>query len=77
METNKHWKGDTLNSSGSKVIQFRNDNRLFAIKSGDTEILLNKIEANCLLSSLKRILNTKRSYYNDEYIREERWHETV
>ena len=61
METNKHWKGDTLNSSGSKVVQFRNDNQLFSIKSGNTEIILDKFEANFLLLSLKRVLKPEKT----------------
>ena len=51
-----HWAGDTLNASGSKVFQYRNDNRLFVVRSGSSEIFLNKSEAQFLLSSLKRIL---------------------
>ena len=56
---NKHWKGDTLNSSGSKVVQIRNDKEIFAIKSNDTEVVLNRQEAQFLLISLQRALEDK------------------
>jgi len=56
---NKHWKGDTLNSFGSKVVQIRNDKEVFAIKSNDTEVVLNRQEAQFLLISLQRALEDK------------------
>ena len=60
MTTKKHWHGDTLNSSGSKVLQVRNDNQLFVIKSINSEVILDKLEAQFLLISLQRVLKTEK-----------------
>ena len=59
---NKHWKGDTLNSSGSKVVQIRNDKEMFAIKSNDTEVVLDRQEAQFLLISLQNALKKDNNF---------------
>ena len=74
MPTKKHWHGDTLNSSGSKVLQVRNDNQLFVIQSRVCEIILDKVEAQFLLISLQNVLkpekeccdNQTKLYNNDK-----------
>lgn len=51
--TEKHWHGDTLNNTGSKVIQIRNDKQVFVIKTENSEVILDRSEALFLFISLK------------------------
>ena len=53
----KQWKTDTLNHSGTRIVQIRYDKELFCIKSkSDSEVVLNRQEAQFLLISLQRAL---------------------
>ena len=56
----KQWKTDTLNSKGTRIVQIRYDKELFCIKSkSDSEVVLNRQEAQFLLISLQRALEDK------------------
>ena len=56
----KQWKTDTLNSSSTKVVKIRNDKELFAVISHDTEVVLDRQEAQFLLISLQKALMEKK-----------------
>ena len=56
----REWKTDTLNSKGTRIVQIRYDKELFCIKSkSDSEVVLNRQEAQFLLISLQRALEDK------------------